>query len=84
MKDITVLGIDLAKKILQLIGVDKHHKEVFKKRVSLQGLVTIASVGRALRPTIVISILQINGKEINAPRILTLCYRMLDCLYISL
>lgn len=43
MKDITVLGIDLAKNTLQLIGVDKHHKEVFKKRVSPQGLLTLAT-----------------------------------------
>lgn len=34
MNEITLLGIDLAKNVFQLIGVDKHHKEVMKKRVS--------------------------------------------------
>jgi len=34
MNEITILGIDLAKNVFQLIGVDKHHKEVMKKRVS--------------------------------------------------
>jgi transposase len=34
MKDISLLGIDLAKNVFQLIGVDKHHKEVLKKRLS--------------------------------------------------
>lgn len=42
MKEITLLGIDLAKNVFQLKGLDKHHKEVFKKRVSrgkLEGFV---------------------------------------------
>lgn len=34
MKEITLLGIDLAKNVFQLIGLDKHHKAVMKKRVS--------------------------------------------------
>jgi transposase len=34
MNEITLLGIDLAKNVFQLIGVDKHHKEVMRKRVS--------------------------------------------------
>jgi transposase len=34
MKEITLLGIDLAKNVFQLKGLDKHHKEVFKKRLS--------------------------------------------------
>lgn len=34
MNEITLLGIDLAKNVFQLIGVDKHHKEVMKRRVS--------------------------------------------------
>jgi transposase len=34
MKEITLLGIDLAKNVFQLKGWDKHHKEVFKKRLS--------------------------------------------------
>ncbi len=34
MKEITLLGIDLAKNVFQLIGWDKHHKEVMKKRVN--------------------------------------------------
>jgi transposase len=34
MNEISVLGIDLAKNVFQLIGVDKHHKEVMKKRLS--------------------------------------------------
>lgn len=34
MNEITLLGIDLAKNVFQLIGLDKHHKEVLKKRVS--------------------------------------------------
>jgi transposase len=43
MNDITVLGIDLAKNTLQLIGIDKHHKEVLKKRVSPDGLIKFAT-----------------------------------------
>ena len=34
MKEITLLGIDLAKNVFQLKGLDKHHKEVCKKRLS--------------------------------------------------
>lgn len=34
MREISVLGIDLAKNIFQVIGVDRHHKEVLKKRLS--------------------------------------------------
>lgn len=34
MKEITLLGIDLAKNVFQLKGLDKHHKEVFRKRLS--------------------------------------------------
>lgn len=34
MNEITLLGIDLAKNVFQLKGLDKHHKEVFKKRLS--------------------------------------------------
>lgn len=34
MKEITLLGIDLAKNVFQLKGLDKHHKEIFKKRLS--------------------------------------------------
>lgn len=34
MNEITLLGIDIAKNVFQLKGVDKHHKEVFKKRLS--------------------------------------------------
>jgi transposase len=34
MKELTLLGIDLAKNVFQLKGLDKHHKEIFKKRLS--------------------------------------------------
>lgn len=34
MNEITLLGIDIAKNVFQLKGLDKHHKEVFKKRLS--------------------------------------------------
>ena len=34
MNEITLLGIDIAKNVFQLKGLDKHHKEVFKKRIS--------------------------------------------------
>ncbi len=34
MNEITLLGIDLAKNVFQLIGLDKHHKPVIKKRLS--------------------------------------------------
>jgi transposase len=38
MKEISVLGIDLAKNVFQLIGLDKHHKVVMKKRVNRKKL----------------------------------------------
>jgi transposase len=34
MKEITLIGIDLAKNVFQVIGLDKHHKEVIRKRLS--------------------------------------------------
>src|SRR5690606_21340575 len=34
MKEITLLGIDLAKNVFQLKGLDRHHKEVIKTRLS--------------------------------------------------
>lgn len=34
MNEITLIGIDLAKNVFQVIGVDKHHKEVMKKRIT--------------------------------------------------
>tara|TARA_B110001454_G_C12688869_1_gene421462 strand:+ start:201 stop:1295 length:1095 start_codon:yes stop_codon:yes gene_type:complete len=34
MKEITLLGIDLAKNVFQIIGLDKHHKEVVRKRLN--------------------------------------------------
>jgi transposase len=34
MNEITLLGIDLAKNVFQLKGLDKHHKELFKKRLT--------------------------------------------------
>lgn len=43
MNNITILGLDLAKNTLQAIGVDNHHKEVFKKRVTPAGLKILAS-----------------------------------------
>lgn len=43
MNEITILGIDLAKNTFQLIGVDKHHKVVMKRRCSREKLVEIAS-----------------------------------------
>jgi len=43
MNEITLLGIDLAKNVFQLIGVDKHHKEVMKKRVSRAKLEEVVS-----------------------------------------
>lgn len=38
MNEITLLGIDLAKNIFQLIGVDKHHNVVIKKRLGRKKL----------------------------------------------
>lgn len=38
MNEITLLGIDLAKNVFQLKGLDKHHKPVFKKRLSREKL----------------------------------------------
>lgn len=34
MNEITLLGIDIAKNVFQLKGLDRHHKEVIKKRLS--------------------------------------------------
>tara|TARA_R110002110_G_C13364449_1_gene709748 strand:- start:288 stop:1307 length:1020 start_codon:yes stop_codon:yes gene_type:complete len=39
MKDITVLGIDLAKSIFQLHGADSHGKKVINKRLTRQKLI---------------------------------------------
>lgn len=39
MNEITLLGIDLAKNTFQLIGVDKHHKVVLKRRCNREKLV---------------------------------------------
>jgi transposase len=47
MNEITILGIDLAKNTFQLIGVDKHHKVVMKRRCQREKLVEIASNLRA-------------------------------------
>lgn len=41
MKEITILGIDLAKNTFQLIGVDKHHKVVMKRRCHREKLIEI-------------------------------------------
>jgi transposase len=38
MNEITLLGIDLAKNVFQLKGLDRHHKDVFKKRLSREKL----------------------------------------------
>jgi len=38
MKDITVLGIDLAKNVFQLHGADSHGRKLFSKQVTRQGL----------------------------------------------
>ena len=43
MNEITLLGIDIAKNVFQLKGVDKHHKEVLKKRVNRAKLIEIVS-----------------------------------------
>lgn len=43
MNEITILGIDLAKNTFQLIGVDKHHKAIMKRRCSREKLLEIAS-----------------------------------------
>ena len=45
MKEITALGIDLAKNIYQLHGVDRHGKSVLKKAISLANfLETLANI----------------------------------------
>jgi len=45
MKEITVIGIDLAKNVFQIHGNDKHGKKVFKKRVRRPELLsTIAQI----------------------------------------
>lgn len=43
MNEITILGIDLAKNTFQLIGVDKHHKVVMKRRCQRDKLVEITT-----------------------------------------
>lgn len=43
MNEITILGIDLAKNTFQLIGVDKHHKVVMKRRCQRDKLVEIVT-----------------------------------------
>lgn len=43
MNEITILGIDLAKNTFQLIGVDKHHKPMMKKRCSREKLIEVVS-----------------------------------------
>jgi transposase len=43
MNEITLLGIDLAKNTFQLIGVDKHHKVVLKRRCNREKLISITS-----------------------------------------
>jgi transposase len=43
MKEITILGIDLAKNTFQLIGVDKHHQVVMKRRCQREKLIEIVS-----------------------------------------
>jgi transposase len=43
MNEITILGIDLAKNTFQLIGVDKHHKVVMKRRCQRDKLVDIVA-----------------------------------------
>lgn len=43
MNEITILGIDLAKNTFQLIGVDKHHKVVMKRRCQREKLVEVVT-----------------------------------------
>lgn len=43
MNEITILGIDLAKNTFQLIGVDKHHKVMMKRRCHREKLVEIVT-----------------------------------------
>lgn len=43
MKEITTVGIDLAKNTFQLIGLDRHEKEVFKKRCKRDKLTGLMS-----------------------------------------
>lgn len=43
MNEITILGIDLAKNTFQLIGVDRHHKVVMKKRCGREKLIEVVS-----------------------------------------
>jgi transposase len=43
MNEITILGIDLAKNTFQLIGVDKYHKVVMKRRCQRDKLVEIVA-----------------------------------------
>ena len=44
MNEITILGIDLAKNTFQLIGVDKHHKVVMKRRCQRDKLGNVPEV----------------------------------------
>jgi transposase len=41
MKDITTVGIDLAKNTFQIIGLDSHDQEVLKKRCKREGLMKL-------------------------------------------
>ena len=43
MNEITILGIDLAKNTFQLIGIDKHHKVVMKRRCQRNKLMEIVT-----------------------------------------
>jgi transposase len=43
MNEITIIGIDLAKNTFQIIGVDKHHKVVMKRRCQRDNLVKIVA-----------------------------------------
>ncbi len=43
MNEITILGIDLAKNTFQLIGVDKHHNVVMKRRCQRDKLVEVVT-----------------------------------------
>lgn len=60
MKEIALLGIDLAKNVFQIIGLDKHHKEVVRKRLSrtklqdyIGNLPTCRILGRVLQGKII-------------------------------
>ncbi len=49
MNEITILGIDLAKNTFQLIGVDKKHQVVMKRRCQREKLVEIVAIYRVVR-----------------------------------